>query len=343
MKVSEFDYDLPPELIAQEPLPKREKSRLLVLNRKEKSICEIVFSNIAGLFNPGDVLVLNNTKVLPARLYSRRKTGAKIELLLLEKRQPGLWESLVKPSKKIKIGEMLYFDDSDFTVQIAEKYTNGKWLLKFSPADAVKLMYKQGVMPTPPYIKKKLDKSSKYQTIYAEKEGAIAAPTAGLHFTESLISGLRNKGVDVVFIALHVGLGTFKPVKSEIIEEHNMENERFEVGEDTAKVINAAKRTKRRIFACGTSVVRALETQAYINDNKQVCVQPGCGRTGLFIMPGYNFKIIDCLITNFHLPESTNLILVSAFAGHDFICRAYSQAIEKRFRFYSFGDAMLIL
>jgi S-adenosylmethionine:tRNA ribosyltransferase-isomerase len=341
MKTKEFDYSLPFNLIAQEPLAHRDTSRLLALNRQDNSLKEALFKDIINFLNKGDVLVLNKSKVIPARLWASKKTGAKIEILLLEEKDKGLWEVLFRPSKRIKFKEELLFADTEYKAEALERKPSGKWLVRFSPSDITKLIYQKGVIPTPPYIKTELKDPASYQTVFAKDSGSIAAPTAGLHFTKDLLARVKSSGVDIVYITLHVGLGTFRPINTEDIENHCMDSEYYQIEDGAASVINKVKKEKRRVFACGTSVVRALESAAQGCEAHQL--KSGRGKTGLFIYPGYAFKMVDALITNFHVPKSTNLLLVSSFAGKDFISRAYQHAINENFRFYSFGDAMLVL
>jgi len=342
MKVKEFEYKLPPELIAQEPLEERDSSRLLILKRREKTIQEVVFKDIVNFFNKGDVLVLNNTKVFPARLFAKRRTAAKIEILLLRELFQGRWQVLIKPAKRIKPPEELFFKDDNFKVRVLEKDVQGRWIVEFSPPDVKKLISKEGLIPTPPYIKKELTQPQRYQTVFAKEEGSVAAPTAGFHFTPQLLSRISSLGVRIVYLSLHIGLATFRPIKVEEVENHKMGEEYVEIPSQTAQIINLAKREKKRVFACGTSTTRALESQAFFQEGLAQ-VKVFAGFTNLYIYPGFKFKLIDCLITNFHLPKSTNLLLVSAFSGRDFLFKAYQYAVENRFRFYSFGDAMLIL
>jgi S-adenosylmethionine:tRNA ribosyltransferase-isomerase len=344
MYIKEFDYYLPQDRIAQEPEAKRDESKLLVVNRQEKSCSERIFKEIKVYFNPGDVLVLNNTKVLPVRLFAERITGAKIELLLLEETGLAKWKSLVKPSKRIKESESLIFPETGFQARVLRELGKGVWELEFEPKNVKTLMDKKGIMPTPPYIKKRLTQEQQYQTVYAEKEGSIACPTAGLHFTQSLIKELKDQRVKVVYVTLHVGLGTFKAIEAEFVKEHIMDREYCQISPQTAEDINRAKLKGCKVWACGTSSVRTLETYAYFDKEKGVNqVKSGFKKTDLFIYPGYKIKIVDRLITNFHLPRSTNLLLAASFLGKDFLLRSYRYAIENNFRFYSFGDAMAVL
>ncbi|MCD6539614.1 MAG: tRNA preQ1(34) S-adenosylmethionine ribosyltransferase-isomerase QueA [Candidatus Omnitrophica bacterium] len=342
MEIKDFDYYLPSQLIAQEPLSQRDSSRLLILHRDSGNITETVFKDIVRFFNKGDVLVLNNTKVFPARLFVQRKTGAKIEILLLREISRGKWQALIRPARRIRLYEELFFKNNSFKVKVLERSPEGKWLVEFFPLEIKDLISKQGLIPIPPYIKKELKEPQRYQTVFAKKEGAVASPTAGLHFTPQLLSELSSLGIKIVYICLHIGLGTFRPVKVEEVEAHKMDEEYIEVSPEAVQIINLAKREKKRIFACGTSTVRALESIAFLKE-ELAQIKPFSGFTDLFIYPGFKFKIIDSLITNFHLPKSTNLLLVSAFAGKEFLFQAYDYAIKNKFRFYSFGDAMLIL
>jgi S-adenosylmethionine:tRNA ribosyltransferase-isomerase len=343
MKVSDFDYELPKELIAKFPVEPRDSSRLMVLHRNTGEIEHRVFRDIVEYLKPGDVLVINDTKVIPARLFGKLETGGKVELLLV--RQPGLgiWEVMAKPARKLKEGKRIYFDEE--LEAIVKGYGGeGRRIVEFilkSNKDFMEKLEEIGHIPLPPYIEReeKPEDREKYQTVFARKEGAVAAPTAGLHFTEELLQKLKDKGIIIKNITLHVGPGTFKPVKVENVEEHQMDYETYHVPEDTAAEINRAKEEGRRVIAVGTTVTRTLESAA----EKDGKVKSGEGSTNLFIYPGYRFKVIDALITNFHLPRSTLLMLVSAFAGRERILNAYREAVEKGYRFYSYGDAMFIL
>ena len=340
MRTAEFDYNLPQSRIAQEPLEERDSSKLLVLDRKSGSLQEKRFTDIVDFFEEGDVLVLNQSKVIPARLYGHKQTGARIEVLLLGKKEDGVWEVLLKPSKRLKIGDTVVFQDTDFSAQVLERTPKATWRLQFSPSDIRPLILSKGSMPTPPYIKKELDDPVRYQTVYARQEGSVAAPTAGLHFTEELLGRLKRKGVMTVSVILHVGLGTFRSISAESVEDHRMDEEYYEISPEVAAAVNEAKGRGRKIFACGTSAVRALESQVL---RSRGGLAAGSQRTDLFIYPGFAFQVVDRLITNFHVPRSTNLLLVSAFAGREAIHTAYYFAIERDYRFYSFGDAMLIV
>ncbi len=349
MRTDQLNYDLDPELIAQQPVPVRSDSRLLVLNRNKSSLIDSYFRNIGDFLDPGDCLVLNDTKVLPGRFYARRKSGAILEGLFLKVNQQGQWEVMLKGLRKVKIEEQIYLnkrDKSDFCrAQVIEKLDNGKCTIGLQCTnDVFSVLEKIGFAPLPPYIRRnKAQKdfakdSSCYQTVYANKPGAIAAPTAGLHFTEELIENLKKSGINFARVTLHVGAGTFKPVKADILEDHQMEPERFEITQITAEKINSAKDKGGRIIAVGTTSVRTLESVAASGR-----IEPRHGQTNLFITPGYQFKLIDAMITNFHLPKSTLLALVATFAGLENILAAYKHAVDNRYRFYSYGDAMLIL
>ncbi|MBE3579676.1 MAG: tRNA preQ1(34) S-adenosylmethionine ribosyltransferase-isomerase QueA [Caldanaerobacter subterraneus] len=341
MKRSEFYFDLPEELIAQEPLEDRASSRLMVLDRRTGEIKHDIFKNITKYLKEGDCLVLNDTKVIPARLIGQREdSGGKVELLLLRRTSMNEWEVLVKPGKRAKVGKRVVFGNGELVAEIIDTTEAGGRMVRFY-YDGVfeEVLDRLGEMPIPPYIKKKLKDKNRYQTVYAKYEGSAAAPTAGLHFTEELLDEIRNMGVKTVFITLHVGLGTFRPVKEEIIENHKMHEEFYIVTEEAAKAINEARKNGGRIIAVGTTSTRTLETVA----DESGYIHPKSGWTDIFIYPGYKFKAIDGMITNFHLPESTLIMMVSAFAGKENIMRAYKVAIENRYRFFSFGDAMLII
>lgn len=332
MKLSDFDYILPKELIAQNPLKERDSSRLLILNRADGSLSHGIFKEIASYFQPGDILVLNDTKVEKCRLQGSRLSGGKAEVLLLNKKDGLTFEALIRPAR-VRLGEKLIFNSGSVSCEVT-----GRNEVNFCARD-IKEIYNLGVMPLPPYIKRKAEDRDAltYQTVYAKNPGAVASPTAGLHFTESLFQVLKAKGVQVEFITLHVGYATFKPVKCEDIKQHPMEYERFEVNRDVFERIKKARVDKRRVIAVGTTSMRVLETIDF--DAPEPVLS---GKTNLFIYPGYKFKNVDALITNFHLPHTTLLMLASAFAGMDNIRKAYQEAIEKKYRFYSYGDAMLI-
>lgn len=335
LKLSDFVYDLPQELIAQEPSQKRDRSRLMVLDKDEKTVRELHFSDIVQFFNPGDTLVLNDTRVIPARLFGKLKTGRKVEVFLLKRLGDGLWKTLVKPGKKLQPGTM--FEVSGQKAEVIERTDEGGRIIKFDCDDRTLLGF--GNVPLPPYIHNTNIDPERYQTVYSKKEGAVAAPTAGLHFTPELLDAITLKGVAVAKVTLHVGIGTFRPIKTDNVDEHKMDFEWYSISQETADVINNTHKIGGKIYACGTTVVRTLESTT----TEDGIIQPGEGETDLFIKPGYKFKAVDRLITNFHLPGSTLLLLVSAFAGKDFVFEAYRQAVDSRFRFFSFGDAMLIL
>jgi len=338
MKKSDFYYYLPPELIAQTPLADRSASRLLVLNRKNGGITHTDFKNLGDYLNPGDCLVINDTKVLPARLWGISKTETRIEILLL-KRTENLWEALARPGKKARTGDALAFG-KNLTGKIVKTLENGNRLIEFSYQGVFEeVLDELGEMPLPPYITQKLDDKSRYQTVYAEHEGSAAAPTAGLHFTDGMLSTLQNNGIIVARLTLHVGLGTFRPVKAENIAEHHMHEEYFIIDAKNCDIINETRKSGGRVIAVGTTSCRTLETVA----DKSGFASPQSGNTGIFIYPGYNFKTVDGIITNFHLPESTLIMLVSAFSSREIILRAYEEAIKEGYRFFSFGDAMLIV
>ncbi len=341
MQLEDFDYPLPEDLIALYPSEKREKSRMMVLNREKKTIEHRHFEEIVDILDENFVLVLNDTKVIPARIYGRKPTGAKIEVLLTKKIEEDIWECIARPAKRLKKGSEIIFP-SDLKGEVLEILEDGKRIISFSPSGKLKeVLQAIGQIPLPPYIKRKPEKRDyeRYQTVFAQREGSVAAPTAGLHFTNDIIQRLKNKGVEICYITLHIGLGTFKPVKTKDIKKHKMEEEYFEIPEETAEIINKAKEKNKKILACGTTVTRALESAAC----KKNEIKATSGWTSLFIYPGYQFKIVDSLLTNFHLPKSTLLMLVCAFAGREFIMRAYNEAIKKKYRFYSYGDCMLIL
>ncbi len=339
MKASFFEYDLPQELIAQEPAQPRDSSRLMVLRRETGEIEHRIFRDLPCYLEAGDILVLNNTRVMPLRLFGRKRTGGKVEVLLL-RGQGEYWEALVNPGRKARVGEVLEIS-SKLKVEIVERKGGGVRVVKLHcDGDLFSEIKKVGMLPLPPYIKKPLSEPSIYQTIYAEKEGSAAAPTAGLHFTQALFKRLEEKGVKKVFVTLHIGLDTFRSIKEEKIEKHSIHTEYYEVSPHAAEEINQAKREKKRVVAVGTTSVRVIETVA---EKRSRRVLPGKGFTDLYIYPGYKFKVVDALITNFHLPRTTLIILVSAFAGRELILKAYKEAIKKKYRFYSFGDAILIL
>lgn len=338
-KKSDFYYDLPEELIAQTPAEPRDSSRLLVYDRASGNTEHKIFRDIVDCFNKGDVLVLNNTKVLPARLYAHTENGGAVEVLLLKRLDKDRWEVLVKPGRKCVRGKKLVISE-ELSLIVEDITDSGERIVNFS-YDGVfeEIIDRLGNMPLPPYIKKKLEDKNRYQTVYAKREGSAAAPTAGLHFTPELLLKLKQKGVEIAEVLLHVGLGTFRPVKEEIITDHKMHSEYYEIGESAAEIINRAKREGRRIIAVGTTSVRTLESVADENG----FVKPCRGNTEIFIYPPYKFKCVDALITNFHLPESTLIMLVAALTGREKILQLYRTAVENRYRFFSFGDAMMIV
>lgn len=339
MNVSEFNYELPEELIAQVPIQKRDESRLMVLNRKDKTIEHKTFKDILDYLRPGDVLVRNNTKVIPARLYGKKDTGANVEFLLLNRIEGDIWESIVRPGNKLHIGTKVIFGDGLLQAEILDTMPGGTRKVQFS-YDGIfnEILDKIGLMPLPPYIHETLKEKDRYQTVYAKYEGSAAAPTAGLHFTDELLEKLTKKGIEIANVTLHVGIGTFRPVKEETVEEHEMHSEHFYIKKEDADIINKAKKEGRRVIAVGTTSCRVLESIA----NEEGYVEEQERDTSIFIYPGYKFKCIDGLITNFHLPESTLIMLVSALAGKDYIMSAYNEAVKEKYRFFSFGDAMFI-
>lgn len=341
LKKSDFYFDLPQELIAQDPLEDRSSSRLLILNRESGEISHHVFREIIDYLNPGDCLVLNNTKVIPARLLGEREgTGAHVEVLLLKRREDDIWETLVKPGKKCRPGTRLVFGDGLLKAQVLETVEEGNRLIRFEYEGIFEeVLDRLGEMPLPPYITHKLQDKNRYQTVYAKYEGSAAAPTAGLHFTEELLRRIEEKGVKTAYVTLHVGLGTFRPVKEENVLEHHMHSEFYQVSEETARTINEVKERGGRVICVGTTSCRTVESAS--DENGQVL--SGSGNTQIFIYPGYRFKVLDALITNFHLPESTLVMLVSALAGRERVLDAYEEAVRERYRFFSFGDAMLVL
>ena len=343
MKVSDFYYELPKELIAQHPLEKRDESRLMVLHRDTQEIEHKKFRDIIEYLNPGDCLVINNTKVLPARLYGKiigKQTEKLVEFLLLKQLENDNWEVMVRPGKKLKTGVQVEFGEGILKAEILEILENGNRKVHFEYEGIFnEILDKIGLMPLPPYITEKLEQKDRYQTVYAKYEGSAAAPTAGLHFTKELLGQIKAKGIEIANVTLHVGIGTFRPVKVENIEDHKMHTEHFYIKKEDADKINKAKREGHRVIAVGTTSCRVLETIA--NENGEVADTEA--DTGIFIYPGYKFKCIDSLITNFHLPESTLIMLVSSLAGKEFVMKAYKKAVEEKYRFFSFGDAMLIL
>lgn len=337
LKTSDFGFDLPPELIAQDPLEERSSSRLLMVDKNTGEIRHEVFHNIADYLYPGDCLVLNNTRVLPARLLGiKADTGAAIEVLLLKRRENDIWETLVKPGRKIKPGVCLSFGNGLLTAEVLAVVEEGNRLIRFRYEGIFEEVLDQlGEMPLPPYITHKLQDKNRYQTVYAKYDGSAAAPTAGLHFTRELLEKIEQKGVRLAYVTLHVGLGTFRPVKAEHILEHHMHSEYYQITREAAAVINETKEKGGRVICVGTTSCRTVESAADQNGRLEEC----CGDTEIFIYPGYRFRVLDCLITNFHLPESTLVMLVSALAGREQVLAAYQEAIEERYRFFSFGDA----
>jgi S-adenosylmethionine:tRNA ribosyltransferase-isomerase len=339
MKVSDFNYELPEKLIAQHPYDKRDEARLMVLDRKNQIIEHKIFKDVLDYLNPGDCLVINNTKVLPARLYGTKDTGAKVEFLLLKRIEKDFWEVMVRPGNKLKPGTKVTFGDGILKAEILDVLDGGNRKVKFEYEGIFnEILDKIGLMPLPPYIKERLKENDKYQTVYAKYDGSAAAPTAGLHFTKELLEQIKEKGVEIANVTLHVGIGTFRPVKVENVEEHNMHSEHYYIKKEDAEKINKAKQNGKKIIAVGTTSCRVLESVADENG----LVKETEGDTSIFIYPGYKFKCIDNLITNFHLPESTLIMLVSSLAGKDFIMKAYNEAVQKEYLFFSFGDAMLI-
>lgn len=337
MKISDFDYELDESLIAQDPIEKRDESRLLVLNKNSGNIKHEKFKDIINYLNKGDVLVFNNTKVIPARLYGYKDTSAKIEVLLLKELKKDIYEVLIRPSKRVSVGTKVTFSN-ELYLEVLKKKNDGLHEVKLNyTKNLYEVLDSIGIMPLPPYIKYDLKDSSRYQTVYAKNIGSAAAPTAGLHFTNEILSKIKEKEVEILYITLHVGLGTFRPVKTNKIKNHKMHSEYYEINDETALRLNKALKEKRKIIAVGTTTLRALESSF-----KNNVVNSSKNNTEIFIYPGYKFNVVNELITNFHLPKSTLLMLVSALAGTENIMKAYKEAIEKRYRFFSFGDAMFI-
>jgi len=353
MLKSDFSFELPPELIAQTPLEKREQSRLLHMDRKTGEVAHHHFYELPNILRKGDCIVLNDSRVLPARLFGKLETGGMVEVVLLhekhvkqdsgDKKTPAnsqVWECLTKPGKKTKVGAKLTFGDGELTATVIEVTDTGNRLIEFHfEGIFLEVLERLGEMPLPPYIHEELEDSERYQTVYSKDVGSAAAPTAGLHFTLELLDEIKEKGIDIRYVTLHVGLGTFRPVKSENIEDHEMHAEYFIITEETAEAINRTKQNGGRVVAVGTTSCRVLESIT----SEDGVVSPFAGFTDIFIYPGYKFKCLDGLITNFHLPESTLIMLVSAFAGREHILNAYEEAIRERYRFFSFGDSMLLL
>ena len=346
MLVSEFDYKLPENLIAQMPADKRDTSRMMVLNRANHTIEHKHFYDIVDYLDDNTLLVLNNTKVLPARLYGTKETGAKIEVFLLESQEGKIWSCLIRPSKRVKSGNIIKISDELSAKVVQRLEDDGEWLVELIfNGDLFDILHKVGNLPLPPYIERKLQTEEiknfdkeRYQTVYAEDEGSVAAPTAGLHFTKEILKKLKDKGVEIAYVTLNVGLGTFRPVKCENILDHKMHSETFEISQETADIINKAKSKGKKLVAVGTTTVRTLETAYQKYGEIKACHD----HSELFIYPPYEFKVVDKLITNFHLPKSTLLMLVSAFAGKDFIFNAYKDAVKNSYRFFSYGDCMFI-
>ena len=341
LRKSDFYFDLPQELIAQDPLADRTASRLLVLHRQTGEVEHHTFREITDYLRPGDCLVLNNTKVIPARLMGvKEDTGAAIEVLLLKRRENDVWETLVKPGKKARPGTKLVFGDGCLRAEVLDVVEEGNRLVRFY-YDGIfeEALDRLGEMPLPPYITHKLQDKNRYQTVYAKHDGSAAAPTAGLHFTQELLAKIEEMGVRIASVTLHVGLGTFRPVKVDNILEHHMHSEHYQITREASDIINRTKKEGGRVICVGTTSCRTVESAA----DESGSVQPGCGDTEIFIYPGYQFKVLDCLITNFHLPESTLVMLVSALAGREHVLAAYQKAVEERYRFFSFGDAMFVI
>ena len=340
MKVSDFNYELPLHLIAQHPYDKRDEARLMVLDKTNKTIEHKVFKDVIDYLNPGDCLVINNTKVIPARLYGKKDTGANVEFLLLKRIEGDFWEAMVRPGSKLKAGAKVLFGDGLLKATVLDVLENGNRKVEFE-YDGIfnEILDQIGLMPLPPYITEATkEDNSKYQTVYAKHDGSAAAPTAGLHFTEELLKRIKEKGIEVANVTLHVGIGTFRPVKVENVEEHEMHSEHYYIKQEDVDKINNAKKNGKRVIACGTTSCRVLESVADENGMMKAVE----GDTSIFIYPGYKFKCVDSLITNFHLPESTLIMLVSTLAGQDFIMNAYNEAVKEEYKFFSFGDAMII-
>ena len=339
MKVTDFDYELPERLIAQTPIQKRDASRLMILDRNKKSIEHKTFADIIDYLNEGDCLVINETKVIPARLYGKKTTGANVEFLLLKQLEGDTWESIVRPGNKLKPGTEVIFGDGILKAEVLDVMDQGTRKVKFIYQGIFnEILDKIGLMPLPPYIHEELKERDRYQTVYAKYEGSAAAPTAGLHFTKELLEKIEKKRISIAKVTLHVGIGTFRPVKEENVEEHEMHSEHFYIKEEDVKKINTAKENGKRVISVGTTSCRVLESISDEQGKVHVCEED----TSIYIYPGYKFKCIDGLITNFHLPKSTLLMLVSALAGREYILEAYNEAVVKEYRFFSFGDAMFI-
>ncbi|WP_203267883.1 tRNA preQ1(34) S-adenosylmethionine ribosyltransferase-isomerase QueA [Streptococcus uberis] len=341
MHTNDFDFDLPEELIAQTPLEKRDSSRLLIIDHQTKEMTDSHFDQIVDQLNPGDALVMNNTRVLPARLHGEKPdTHGHVELLLLKNTKENQWEVLAKPAKRLKVGSKVSFGDGRLTATVIEELDHGGRIVEFSYSGIfLEVLESLGEMPLPPYIHEKLEDSERYQTVYAKENGSAAAPTAGLHFTEALLKKIKDKGVHLVYLTLHVGLGTFRPVSVDSVDEHEMHSEFYHLSEEAAQTLRQVKANGGRLVAVGTTSIRTLETIGTKFDGD---IQADSGWTNIFIKPGYQFKVVDAFSTNFHLPKSTLVMLVSAFAGREFVLEAYQHAVNEKYRFFSFGDAMFV-
>ena len=341
MNTKDFDFDLPEELIAQTPLEVRDASRLLILDRKKRTLTDSHFDSILDQLQPGDALVMNNTRVLPARLYGQKPdTHGHVELLLLKNTQGDQWEVLAKPAKRLRVGAKVEFGDGRLLATVVEELEHGGRIVEFSyDGIFLEVLESLGEMPLPPYIHEKLEDRERYQTVYAKENGSAAAPTAGLHFTEDLLQKIEAKGVHLVYLTLHVGLGTFRPVSVDNLDEHEMHSEYYQFSQEAADTLNQVKAKGGRVIAVGTTSIRTLETIGNKFDGQ---LKADAGWTNIFIKPGYEFKVVDAFSTNFHLPKSTLVMLVAAFAGRDFVLEAYRHAVEERYRFFSFGDAMFL-
>ena len=342
MRTGDFDYELPPELVAQTPAEPRDSSRLMVVDRASGSIEHRSFRDLPGFLREGDVAVFNDSRVFPARLYGRSASGGRVELLLLRRMEPGVWRALVRPGRRLRTGAtfVVASGGNEVAGEVLDVQDDGSRTVRLADDGRLDEI---GVVPLPPYIREPLADSERYQTVYSRVAGSVAAPTAGLHFTPALLDALRDRGVGLVFVTLHVGWDSFRPVGVEDVADHRMHAEQWELGPRAAAAISAAKRDGRRVVCVGTTAVRLLEQAAAVSDTDGDAVAPGGGWASLFIYPGYEFRVIDTLVTNFHLPRSTLLMLTSAFAGRDLVLRAYAEAVRERYRFYSFGDAMLIV
>ncbi len=341
MKTTDFDFELPEELIAQVPLEKRDSSRLLILDREKQTMVDSHFDHIIDQLNPGDALVMNNTRVLPARLHGfKPETGGHVEFLLLKNTQGDQWEVLAKPAKRLKVGTTVAFGDGRLTATVTQELEHGGRIVEFAYEGIfLEVLESLGEMPLPPYIHETLEDRDRYQTVYAKENGSAAAPTAGLHFTEELLQKIEAKGIKLVYLTLHVGLGTFRPVSADNLDEHEMHSEFYTLTDQDAKILNQVKAAGGRIVAVGTTSIRTLETIGNKFDGR---LEADSGWTNIFIKPGYQFRIVDAFSTNFHLPKSTLVMLVSAFAGREFVLEAYKHAVDHQYRFFSFGDAMFI-